>query len=155
MVHEAEGIGMNTLVDTYEQDFYAWLMQNAALLRQGRLAEIDVEHIAEELETMGRSERRELLSRLAVLLAHLLKWIYQPHRRSRSWQATIKGQREDLKTLIDESPSLKPELEQRLQEAYRRARIEAERQTGIKEDRFPETCPCSLEQTLDNTFWPD
>lgn len=146
---------MNKLAETYEQDLYAWLMQNAALLRQGRLSEIDVEHIAEELETMGRSERRELMSRLAVLLAHLLKWVYQPHQRSRSWQAAIKGQREDLKTLSDESPSLKPELGQRLQEAYRRARIEAERQTGIEEDRFPETCPFSLEQTLDNAFWPD
>ncbi len=146
---------MNKLAETYEQDFYAWLMQNAALLRQGRISEIDVEHIAEELETMGRSERRELLSRLAVLLAHLLKWVYQPNRRSRSWRATIEGQREDLKVLIAESPSLKPELEQRIEEAYRRARIEAEKQTGIKKDYFPETCPFSLEQTLDNAFWPD
>jgi hypothetical protein len=113
---------MNKMAETYEQDFYAWAIHNAELLRQGRLSEIDVEHIAEELECMGRSERRELMSRLAVLLAHLLKWVYQPHRRSRSWRAAIEGQREDLKVLLEESPSLKPELEQKLNEAYRRAK---------------------------------
>jgi hypothetical protein len=146
---------MNKIAETYEQDFYAWAIHNAELLRQGRLSEIDVEHIAEELECMGRSEKRELMSRLGVLLAHLLKWVYQPYRRSRSWRATIKAQREDLKALLEESPSLKPELEQKLNEAYRRAKIEAEKQTGINEDRFPEACPFSLEETLDNDFWPD
>jgi hypothetical protein len=146
---------MNKIAETYEQDFYAWAIHNAELLRQGRLSEIDVEHIAEELECMGRSEKRELMRRLGVLLAHLLKWVYQPHRRSRSWRATIEGQREDLKALLEESPSLKPELEQKLNEAYRRAKIEAEKQTGIHKNRFPETCPFSLKEALDNDFWPD
>jgi Domain of unknown function DUF29 len=146
---------MSTLAEIYEQDFYAWLIRNAELLHQGRLSEIDIEHIAEELEGMSRSERRELMSRLAMLLAHLLKWIYQPYKRSRSWRATIEGQREDLRALLAESPSLKPELEQKLNDAYRRAKIEAEKQTRISEDRFPEACPFTLGEVLDNEFWPD
>jgi hypothetical protein len=139
---------MNKIAETYEQDFYAWAMRNVELLRQGRLSEIDVEHVAEELETMGRSERWELMSRLAMLLAHLLKWVYQPYRRSRRWRATIKIQREDIRALLEESPSLKPELEQKLSDAYRRAKIEAERQTGISEDRLPRGLPLYLGRDL-------
>jgi hypothetical protein len=139
---------MNKIAEIYEQDFYAWAMRNVELLRQGRLSEIDVEHVAEELETMGRSERWELMSRLAMLLAHLLKWVYQPYRRSRRWRATIKIQREDIRALLEESPSLKPELEQKLSDAYRRAKIEAERQTGISEDRLPRGLPLYLGRDL-------
>jgi uncharacterized protein DUF29 len=139
---------MNKIAEAYEQDFYAWAMRNVELLRQGRLSEIDVEHVAEELETMGRSERWELMSRLAMLLAHLLKWVYQPYRRSRRWRATIKIQREDIRALLEESPSLKPELEQKLSDAYRRAKIEAERQTGISEDRLPRGLPLYLGRDL-------
>jgi hypothetical protein len=79
-----------TAKDLYEQDFFEWTVQNAQLLRAGRLEEADLEHIAEEIEDMGRSERRELESRLSVLLSHLLKWRFQPSRRGRSWQATIR-----------------------------------------------------------------
>ncbi len=74
---------------TYEEDFYAWALNNADLLRQGRFTEIDVDNIAEELESMGRSERRQLANRLEVLLAHLLKWRYQPARRGNGWRYTI------------------------------------------------------------------
>jgi Domain of unknown function DUF29. len=82
----------------YEKDFYAWILHNAALLRAGKLAEIDVEHVAEELESMGKSEQRELLNRLALLISHLLKWEFQPQRRGNSWRATINHQRVKLKS---------------------------------------------------------
>ena len=81
---------MGNLTEAYEQDFFAWAMKNAELIRQGRLSEIDAEHIAEELEDMGGSSKRELTNRLGVLLAHLLKWKYQPEQRSSSWSGTIK-----------------------------------------------------------------
>lgn len=139
----------------YNEDFYVWALRNAELLRRGRLAEIDAEHIAEELESMGKRDKRELHSRLVVLMAHLLKWIYQPHRRSRSWQATIEGQREDIKHLLADSPSLHSEVERELADVYRRATIEAQKQTGINKNRFPEVCPFTPEQVLDNEYWPD
>jgi hypothetical protein len=139
----------------YDEDFYVWAMHNAELLRQGRLAEIDAENIAEELESMGKSNKRALYSRLAVLMAHLLKWIYQPQRRSRSWRATIEGQRDDIKRLLADSPSLRNEVERELPAAYRRATIEAQKQTGIIKSRFPEICPFTPEQVLDDDYWPD
>lgn len=76
----------------YHTDFHAWANQQATLLREGRLQAADIEHIAEEIESMGRSEKRELFSRLVILMMHLLKWQYQPMRRGHSWQATIKIQ---------------------------------------------------------------
>jgi len=79
---------------SYEQDFYGWTQEQAALLRAGRLTDLDIENLIEEVETMGRSEKRELESRLTVLLLHLLKWKYQPNRRGRSWNLTIKGHRQ-------------------------------------------------------------
>ena len=86
---------------TYETDFHAWALQNASMLRQGRLDELDIEHIAEELEGMSASERRELLNRLQVLLLHLLKYQYQPERRGKSWLLTISHQRTAIERLLD------------------------------------------------------
>lgn len=136
----------------YDQDFYAWTQNQADLLRAGRLKEADIEHIAEELEVMGAGERRELINRLAVLLAHLLKWRHQPGRRGMSWRLTIKGQRLDV---LDTNPSLKPRLDEFLEKAYRKAVLKAARETGILEEAFPEQCPFTAEQALDNNFWPD
>src|SRR5271155_4858757 len=89
----------------YDKDFYAWSLHNAALLREGKLSEVDLEHIAEEIEDMGKKDRRELISRLAMLLAHLLKWKFQTERRSNSWKNTIKHQRFKVKDVLSESPS--------------------------------------------------
>jgi hypothetical protein len=139
----------------YEHDFYAWLMHNASLLQMGQLTDIDSTNIAEELESMGKSQQRALLSRLSVLLAHLLKWQYQSAMRSRSWSNTIDIQREDIADLLTDSPSLKAKLEQKLDKAYYRAKRLAENETGISQTQFPETCPYVLEQVFDNTFWPD
>ncbi|MBF0551328.1 MAG: DUF29 domain-containing protein, partial [Deltaproteobacteria bacterium] len=92
--------------ESYDRDFYAWTMNNAELIRQGRFSEIDIEHLAEELEGMGRSEKRALISRLAVLLAHLLKWTFHPGLRCTSWKYTIKEQRRRVLALLKDSPSL-------------------------------------------------
>ena len=141
--------------DLYERDFYAWLMQNAALIREGRLSEIDCENLVEELESMGRSERHELTDRLAVLLAHLLKWQYQPARRGNSWRATIKEQRRRVLRRLTASPSLKHNIQDTLAEAYEDAVLLAVGETGLDETVFLSTCPFTLEQVLDTGFWPD
>lgn len=138
----------------YQQDFYAWTLHNAALLRQGRWHEIDVENIAEELEDMGSSKERELESRLGILLAHLLKWVYQPQRRGNSWRATIKEQRRRVARLLRTNPSLKSKLDEAFEEAYGDARLIAVRETGMDEPVFPLQSPFSLGQTLDDDFWP-
>ena len=98
------------VIANYNKDFYAWLMKNASLLRQHKFSEVDIEHIAEELESMGKSEKRELTSRLTVLLAYLLKWKFQPALRSGSWKNTMLTQRIDILELLENSPSLKYEL---------------------------------------------
>ena len=128
---------MEVIAD-YNKDFYAWLMKNADLLRQHKFNEVDIEHVAEELESMGKSEKRELTSRLTVLLAHLLKWKFQPALRSRSWKNTILTQRIDIKELLEDSPSLHYELGERIAIAYEKARLSAEDETGIDKNNFPE-----------------
>lgn len=138
----------------YDQDFYAWLMQNAQLLREHKFAEIDSENVAEELESMGKREKRELVNRLAVLLAHLLKWTSQSVKRSNSWKNTILTQRIDIIELLTESPSLKYELEKKIELAYAKAKLQAEDETGIDKEYFPEICPFTLAQVLDKGFFP-
>jgi hypothetical protein len=91
----------------YDRDFYAWSREQAELLRAGKLAEADIEHIAEEIDSMGRTEKRELISRLSVLLLHLLKWRYQPGKRGPSWEASISNQRDGIAEHLDDNPSLK------------------------------------------------
>ncbi len=139
----------------YERDFYAWTVHNAQLLRAGKLSEADIEHIAEEIESIGKSEKRELINRLAVLIARLLKWQYQPGNRGNSWKYTIKEQRLRLSRLIGESPSLKYELEMRINEAYEDAFYLALSDTGLDESTFPKTCPFSFKQCLNQQFFPD
>jgi vacuolar-type H+-ATPase subunit C/Vma6 len=132
----------------YEKDFYAWSIHNAKLLREGKLSEIDVENIAEEIESMGKRERRELINRFAILIAHLLKWEYQPARRSKSWECTIREQRFELVDLLEESPSLKHEIEEQLAHAYKKSLIIAEKETGFALNTFPKACSFSLKQIL-------
>jgi hypothetical protein len=147
-----------TLAETYDQDFYAWAMKNAELLRTGRLVEIDAENIAEELESMGKSQKRALSSRLAVLLAHLLKWTAQKEQRERyanSWRAAIREQRRRIDKLLQESPSLQPALSAAFAEAYPSAVDQAVAETNLPDGTFPEHCPFALEQALDTDYWPD
>lgn len=144
----------NRLAEVYEEDFHRWLQANVESIRLGNVSEIDAEHIAEELEAMGKRERRELVSRLTVLLAHLLKWQYQPSHRSRSWQNTLTVQRGELSDLLEDSPSLRAELEQYIDRAYARARLLAEDETGLQASAFPSDCPYALEAILDPAFLP-
>jgi len=144
---------MNT--QTYRDDYHAWALQNAQLLREGRLDEIDIENIAEELEDMGGSKERELESRLGVLLAHLLKWVYQPERRGNSWQSTIEEQRRRVERVLRKNLSLKSKLDECFSDAYGDARLIAARETGFNKNRFPESSPFTLEQTLNDAYWPE
>ena len=145
---------MQTSLVGYEQDFYTWLMQSATLIREGRLAEIDVENIAEELEGMAKRDRRQLMSRLAVLLMHLLKWQFQPNKRSRSWELTMIEQRRRVEELLEDSPSLRHQLEERLADAYEIAVLKAARETGLSRKIFPAVCPYTVDKVLDETFYP-
>jgi len=141
-------------VNEYETDFYAWLLKNAQLMRERKFTDIDVDNIAEELEAMGRSEKRELSSRLTVLLAHLLKWQFQAIKRLRSWKNTIIMQRIDIKELLDESPSLRYDIEQKIDSAYEKAKLNAEYETGIDAKYFLKKCPFSFEHIMDRNFFP-
>ncbi|MGZ8242847.1 DUF29 domain-containing protein [Methylomagnum sp.] len=114
-------------------DFYTWTHQQAELLRAGRFDELDTGHLIEELESMGARERRELTNRLAVLLAHLLKWQYQPERRGNSWRRTIKIQRIEINDLLADNPGLKSELPEIFAKAYEKARVLATDETRSDE----------------------
>ncbi|MBP2230647.1 hypothetical protein J2847_003952 [Azospirillum agricola] len=139
----------------YERDFYAWANEQAALLRAGKLDAADIAHIAEEIESMGKTEKRELVSRLTVLLLHLLKWRFQPDRRGASWEATITVQRDDLLDHLRDNPSLKSKLDEAVTDAYRKAAILAAGETGLPKPTFPDTCPWPFERLMDMDFWPD
>ncbi|OGT37714.1 MAG: hypothetical protein A3F11_00820 [Gammaproteobacteria bacterium RIFCSPHIGHO2_12_FULL_37_14] len=143
------------LAQEYEKDFYAWTLHNAELLRKGKLSEIDIAHLAEEIESMGKGERRELVNRLALLMAHLLKWKYQPIRRSKSWKLTIKEQRIQIGRLLEESPSLKNALGAKIKDAYEQATVIAERETALEENTFPKKCPFTLNECLNQKFFPE
>lgn len=138
----------------YDRDFYAWANEQAALLRAGRLSEADIEHVAEEIESMGKTEKRELVSRLTVLLLHLLKWQFQPSRRGSSWETSIANTRDDLVDHLNDNPSLRAQLDAAIAAAYRRAYREAATETGLGKGAFPPACPWSFEQIMAEDFWP-
>jgi hypothetical protein len=132
----------------YEQDFHAWTMQQAELLRARQLDCADLDNIAEEIEDMGKSVRRELTSRLAVLFLHLLKWQFQPAFHGNSWRLTLKEQRRALRRHLRDNPSLKSYLDQAMTDAYGDATIGAQRETGLAAETFPETCPFAFDQAI-------
>ena len=139
----------------YEEDFALWSAEQATLLRAGRLDRVDLENVAEEIEGLARSDEYQILHRLDVLLAHLLKWTYQPAGRTNSWRATVIEQRARVLDLTNDSPSLRPYPATVLARAYVVGRYEAIRETGLAETEFPETCPWNIEQVLDPDFLPD
>jgi hypothetical protein len=148
------------MVALYAQDFFEWTARNAELLRQGRVEEADLEHVAEEIEDLGKRYRHEIKSRLVVLVVHLLKWKLQPERRyspsgSSSWLRTIIEQRGQLADLLEEAPSLKRYAEEALNDAHRRAVKEASAETGIPVARFPAECPFRFDQVLEDEFLPE
>lgn len=139
----------------HDQDLVAWATANAALLRAGRLSEIDALNLAEELEDMGRGERRALGSHLRNLLLHLLKWRYQPRRRGASWRRSVVNARQEIETLLLDSPSLRAGLPALLAGEYDRAAALAVAETGLSRGRFPERCPFALADVLATDWWPD
>jgi len=142
-------------VISYDKDFYSWTQEQAELLKHGRFSELDIDNLIEEVESMGKSEKRELESRLTILLLHLLKWKYQEVRRSRSWQLSIDEQRIQFEETLNENPGLKPELDEIVKKAYRLAVIKAARETKISKAVFPECCPWNLAQFIEDGFYPD
>lgn len=144
--------------DPRELDFHAWTLNTAQRARAGLLTPEELEQIAEELEDMGKSEKRELRSRVAVLLAHLLKWQYQPDQRTYSWEGTIKEQRNDIQELLEENPSLKSEVHNYIEKAYKKGIQKAVQETNMSEKVFPNTFEqtgWTLEQVLDMDYLPD
>ena len=139
----------------YDKDFHAWAFNQAHLVRTGKLEQLDIANIAEELESMGRREKNELVSRLTLLFHHLLKWQFQPERQSRSWKLTIQHQRSSLADLLEDNPSLKAELHTSVGKAYRRGLRDVSKETEIKASTFPVKPPWTLEQTLDEDYWPE
>ncbi|PID49342.1 MAG: hypothetical protein CR991_07285 [Proteobacteria bacterium] len=139
---------------TYDTDFYHWTCEQAKLLRDGQFNRIDVEHIAEEIEDMGRAERNQLRNRLTLLLMHLLKWVHQSEYRGASWARTIKEQRRAIPRIIRSNTSLKSALPSLLAEAYQDAREDAADETGLPEQVFPLECPWTYDELTDKDYWP-
>jgi len=132
----------------YQKDYAGWVEDTARAIEEGRFNEIDRTALADEVRDLGKSERREIESALRVLLLHLLKAKYQPEKRTRSWEASIRVQRKQLAKFLRESPSLRSELPELLGDAYDKARIEAADETGIDLDTFPEMCEWTVAEVL-------
>jgi hypothetical protein len=140
---------------SYDTDFYAWTQAQVAALRAKDWAALDLDHLAEEVEDLRKTERKAVRSQLRRLTSHLLKWAYQPARRSDSWQATIDDARRLVADWLEDSPSLTRELPALAEWAYPRARREAAKDTGLSLATFPEACPWALAQVLDEDFLPE
>ena len=139
----------------YEEDFYGWTMQNVQFLKQRNYQEADIEHIIEELEEMGTSNENQLINRLAVLIAHLLKWQFQPDFRGRSWEGTIEEQRRKIERIIKKNPSLKPKIPEAIEEGFADSKAIIKKETPIDLKILPENCPYTFDQIMDNEFYPD
>ncbi|MEH2192530.1 MAG: DUF29 domain-containing protein [Nostoc sp.] len=138
----------------YETDFYAWTQEQVILLSNEQWSQIDLQNLIEEIQSLGKQQRQELRNRLSVLIGHLLKWQYQPQRRSRSWLATLRIQRLDIAELLEENPSLKPYLEEALRKAYLKGVELAVGETDLPNRTFPVECPYSLVEIVDYDFYP-
>ena len=141
--------------DLHSQDFYAWTRDQARLLRAGRFDSVDIVNLIEEVEEMGGNIKRQLESRLEVLLMRLLKWKYQPNLTGKSWSLTIAEQRRRITKLLRKNPSLKAELEEAFKDSCEDARHSAMLETGLNLETFPEQPPFNVAQTLDTDFLPD
>jgi hypothetical protein len=139
----------------YDQDFFAWTQHQAELLRSGQLAELDIDNLVEEIESLGRQERQELRNRLGVLLGHLLKWHYQPAARTKSWAATIQEQRRRVQRHLAENPSLKPYLAEAIAIGYEDGLDLVNRETLLDPEQLPQACPFSMSDIFEQPIdWP-
>ena len=147
---------MSKMRDLYDTDFYSWTQRQAELIRAGRLSELDLENILEEIESMGRSDYRAIESRLTLLFMHLLKWQFQPEKRQtgHSWERTIKEQRKQISRILRKNPGLKSTIPEMLPVAYQDAIEDAHDETGLPVSTFPNECPWTYEQAMDSGFWP-
>jgi len=139
----------------YETDFYGWIQNQADALRAGNFASLDLENLFEEIDGMGRNHKRALESRLEILLAHLLKWKFQPGLIGPSWRATIEVQRNSLGKLLRDNPSLKGRIPNTFEDAYTFAIRLAATETGLPRSMFPAQCPWTFEQATNPDFWPE
>lgn len=139
----------------YETDFYTWTQEQVSLLKTQQWDQLDTVNLIEEIETLGRRERQELRNRLGVVLGHLLKWQFQREKRSNSWLGTIREQRVQIKLLLQDSPSLKPYLDEVFFTIYELGLALAIRETELGEQVFPEICPYTLGETLNPEFLPN
>jgi len=147
---------MSTATATlYETDFYGWIQRQVDALKTGNLEALDVDNLIEEVEDMGRSEKRELDRQLEVLLMHLLKWQYQPHFRGRSWQFTVMEQRTRISYHLADNPSLKNRIPETYERTYALAVMDAVKETGLDKTAFPAQCPWTFEEVMDEGFWPE
>jgi hypothetical protein len=138
----------------YDIDFYVWTQEQARFLREKAWDRLDQNNLIEEIESLGKQQRQELRNRLGVLLGHLLKWEFQAPMRSKSWFATLREQRREIQELLEDSPSLQPYLPEALPKAYQSGLDLAVRETYLNYKDFPTICPYSLQQILDNNFFP-
>ena len=138
----------------YETDFYTWTLEQARLLKVGDFEHLDLINLVEEIESLGKQERRELENRLGILIGHLLKWDYQREKRSKSWNATIREQRRRVQKIMAQNPSLKPYVPEAILDAYESGKDLVVRETPLDYKDLPETCPYTFEQLLDSNF-PD
>ena len=139
----------------YNADVHAWAQEQVRFLRSGTWSRLDIEHLADEIADVGRSERHALTSALSVILLHLLKWDHQPSRRTRSWVTSIRTQRSLVEERLEDSPSLRAQIESLVVRAYHRARIAAAGETGLDDDAFPQTCPYAWDDIMARPIpWP-
>jgi hypothetical protein len=139
---------------SYDAGFFLWTQQQAARLRQGRWSQIDAANLAEEIESMGKSDRRAIISHLAIIILRLLKWRYQPERRGTSWRLSIRNGRQEIDWIVNDSPSLRRQLSELIESVYPMARENAADETGLALDVFPEQCPFTVEQVIGDD-WPE
>ena len=141
--------------DLYETDFYAWTQEQARLLRERRWADLDLDNLVDEVESVGSSEKREIRRRMKVLLAHLLKWKLQPGHRGQSWKRTISEQRTHLAAIVEDSSSLRGYVLGEAIESHLGATLKASEETGLAIGLFPEQPVFTPEQVLDPEFFPE
>jgi hypothetical protein len=139
----------------YDTDFYEWCLETAALIGAGRLDEVDLEHVAEEIEDMGKRDKREVVSRLTVLVMHVLEWRMQPERKPASWRKTIEERRLQLELVLRDSPSLVRIARQEIPAVYPYAVKKAAIETRLAANLFPKICPYTAEQILNDDFFPE
>jgi hypothetical protein len=140
----------------YDRDLYSWATEQAALLRADRIADADLLNIAEELDDVGIDQYDKLETALRMILLYLLKWDHEPERRSRSWWAGIRVQRQHVTRVLRKNHGLKPLIDEAITEAYDIARIEALGETLLDEDAFPDKCPYSFDQIMQRDIpWPE